>query len=551
MPLVGKRRFGRYFLLDAYLECATWNLAQEQRTDRPTDPTGAKDMKKYAKAPAFTYIFPGTARSIDDAPPQWRTLGFRLPDLHSVLNRAPYRLHSSQQYRNGRALMKPRPAAMRSRYNASRTTRAQLSALGELVRGALNNEGDWSDVVDHINTYDLADLLTYSGVEDMLQENGFFQCVDCGQWRPDDEERPVEDGSIGDCCASDYVYCDDVDESRREEDAFCVVVDRHGSFEYWANDDGLEPFPFWHHFDGYFQIDDADRFGLYWSDVSNEWVDEETYYEENREDGVAEYHGHPLRRDPSYFAENSKRSDPAIGLELEVNQDGDVVDAFASNDLEWIIERDGSLDSGGVEIVTPPLTLSQWRETLPDLSSALSGCSARGYNARGDYGIHITIHRRHLSPLQEARMMMFFASADNARFIDVIAQRDGIYCGSRSNRRKAECSASRVYYRDGREKPIRNDKMSALHLKDALAECRVFRSNAKPERIMKNIEFFHALVAWTSPRACSGVSFDWRDFYAWALDNAKAYPVLSEYLASPDGWAIKGVGRVDRGYLGV
>jgi len=490
--------------------------------------------------------------SIDSAPPQWRTLGFRVPELRRILDRVPYRLHGSRQYHTGRALADARPTEQRARYNASRTTRAQLGALGDLVRDALSGTDNWADVADHINDCNLSHMLTFSDVEDMLKDASYFQCVDCGQWRSEDEGRPVEDGSIGNCCADEYVFCEDVDEYRHENDVFCVAVNSVGDVEYRGSDDGLEPFPFWHEFDGYFHVDDAGMFGLYWSEFSNEWVDEETWHEENREDdGIAEYHQHPLRRDPRYFAENSKRNDPAIGLELEINQDGDVVGAFASDGLDWIIERDGSLDSDGVEIVTPPLTLSEWRETLPDLSGALRGCRASGYNAPGDYGIHITIHRRHLSPLQEARLMMFFACADNAKFIDVIAQRDGIYCGSRSDQEKAECNASRVYYRGGRQKPIRNDKMSALHLKDDLAECRVFRSNTKPERIMKNIEFIHALVAWTSPCACSGVSFDWQDFYAWALDNAKTYPALSEYLASPDGWVIKGVGRVDRGYLGV
>lgn len=148
--------------------------------------------------------------------------------------------------------------------------------------------------------------------------------------------------------------------------------------------------------------------------------------------------------------------------------------------------------------------------------------------------------------------MLFFASASNARFLDVIAQRDTLYSGARNNRSMPDCKVGAVYPRRiGEKKCFSNDKFSPLHLKENLAECRIFRSNARIDRIAKNLEFVHAIVRWTSARSCSGVSFDWRDFYAWTLDHAKDYPALVDYLCSPDGWAINGVGRVDRGYLGV
>jgi len=473
------------------------------------------------------YINAQHYRPIDAAPPQWRALGFRPVDVAHIQRYAQRSMRfTSAQYLNFLRLFS------NTRRAIPHSAREHLRELGHLVSDA-RQDGGWDSVVDQINAYDLGRYIADGDVNTYLTDAGFASCDDCGEWFNRDDGISTRDGRVGQCCADDYVFCVDSDQYVPEDEAYCVVISRHGDTEFREFDEGIAELPYWHSWGEYFDTDIASEIGLYWSEYSDGWVDEETYYEENREeDDIAEYHSHYLRRGHGYFHEDSTRNDPAVGLELEIDQDGDILEGLARNGLSWIVERDSSLDSDtGVEIVSPPITLPQWRETMPALHNALRYCNASGYNASGDYGIHLSVHRRHLSPLQEARLMMFFAFQGNAKFIDVIAQRNGIYSGARSDRAKSRCTASALYPRYGDKKPHNTDKMAALHLKAThdIAECRIFRSNVRPERIMKNIEFLHA----------------------WALDNAKVYPVLSEYLASPDGWAIKGVGRVDRGYLGV
>jgi hypothetical protein len=127
-----------------------------------------------------------------------------------------------------------------------------------------------------------------------------------------------------------------------------------------------------------------------------------------------------------------------MGVEIEVYNSHNR--AVAVSELQYlshsfgfpsqlILEKDSSLDeSYGFEVITDPMGLHEWQEYGPALITCLKDTRTVGWDARnGRYGIHITIDRNFLSPLQEARLLMFLAATDNREFVQAMAQREDIY----------------------------------------------------------------------------------------------------------------------------
>jgi hypothetical protein len=60
-------------------------------------------------------------------------------------------------------------------------------------------------------------------------------------------------------------------------------------------------------------------------------------------------------------------------------------------------------------------------------------------------------------------------------------------------------------------------------------EVRMFRGNLRPDRVIKNIEFCHALVVY-----CQGASIkqleSWKNFSRWLIEHRGEYPALVKFL---------------------
>jgi hypothetical protein len=153
---------------------------------------------------------------------------------------------------------------------------------------------------------------------------------------------------------------------------------------------------------------------------------------------LASYHSNRLRNPSAhYFTEISEDNSPALGVEVEVyvaRYVKQAVKKLSDHENPWInnlmLELDGSLDEDhSFEVITKPLGRTEWNDFGPALCQALldGGCTAYNSPARTRYGIHVNLHRRHLSPLAEARIMFFLCSQQNQDFVQVIAQRESIY----------------------------------------------------------------------------------------------------------------------------
>jgi len=298
---------------------------------------------------------------------------------------------------------------------------------------------------------------------------------------------------------------------------------------------------------------------------------------------------HQTRRNGSFFTErNADPKDKSIplGVELEVCCTGDHRDDVLHElgkkgyGHYFIAERDGSLsDERGVEFVSAPMTRSMWECVLSgkptphghslNVCADMLGYGVRGYNVKGNYGtygIHISVARHRLTPLQEARILAFLLAKNNTAFVQAIAQRASIYG---SGKQIGSGYNERDTFRNGKlgglhqeymgdklvKKPAGYGKYCPVNYKGtsngmpALAEFRIFQSTLNEASFRKNLEFVWALLDWVQQP--SGGSVSHTDFCAWLgrPENRKQYPNLVAYLMR-DEYSIKGAKRVTNTWFG-
>ena len=263
---------------------------------------------------------------------------------------------------------------------------------------------------------------------------------------------------------------------------------------------------------------------------------------------------------------------PALGMEIEVYSESryDAVSALHefSRGSEWglprlLLERDGSLDDDcGFEIITHPMGLYEWQTSGPLLVQELRRLNVVAWDATGgQYGIHLTVSRRLLSPLQEARLMMFLAAEPNINFVMAMAQRPSIYSADLNIGQLGRPTISSVSprglgfkNRKGKyqKKMMGAGKYAPINFKDTLAEFRIFQSTLHPQSFMKDVEFIMALIEWTNPMSATGSAWFYEDFLRWLQKRPMArkhYPSLIAYLER-DRLPVKGLGSLPNMYKG-
>jgi hypothetical protein len=310
----------------------------------------------------------------------------------------------------------------------------------------------------------------------------------------------------------------------------------------------------------------TDRYGarnLY--EYDGDYVDGETYNflteefsdedgSENRaqQDGLHSYHGSYR----NWVEDNSTPLIPALGVEIEVyseEREETVSSVKSTAPGNWYFESDGSLsDDYGFEIISQPHGPNEWKRLAKDVLDDLNSTGAVAYthpDKDNNYGIHINIHRRHLSPLQEARMLLFMFAKNNEQFMQCIAQRAKIYGGGAIQMGSYSGSVCKptAYVgglKESRQlstgeivrKPAGHGKYSPINMRDNIAEIRIFQSTLHLPSFMKNLEFTWALIEWTSTKAATGSTWQHEDFVRWLGDgraNEGRYPNLFAYLRKP------------------
>jgi hypothetical protein len=213
-----------------------------------------------------------------------------------------------------------------------------------------------------------------------------------------------------------------------------------------------------------------------------------------------------------------------FGVELEMEPRGatqrEVVDELGGcrGNGRYILKEDGSLESG-VELVTLPYMLDYHRKQFgwsailnPDLHRI-----ARSGSGTNRCGIHVHVNRAALSPLTIGKMIVFLNNADNASLVTTIAQRASNGYASRDTAKKI------TDIHCGNRYDLLNVSGSNT------IEFRLFKGNLRPERVIKNLEFCHALIRFCEQNSVKA-STRGPKFLQWLATRTQDYPALSQFL---------------------
>lgn len=193
----------------------------------------------------------------------------------------------------------------------------------------------------------------------------------------------------------------------------------------------------------------------------------------------------------------------------------------------YILARDGSLNETGVELITSPYTLGYHQHKF-GWSTLLEQVKGIGMSGVGTdrCGMHVHCNRQAISALTLGKMLVFANSPHNKILVERIAQRNGDTF--------AQKRAKKIV--DG--KRVRGEqKYDALNITTGTIEFRIFKGNLRPERVLKNIEFCHALITY-SQTASIAACHTYEDFIKWLGENRGSYKNLVKFLAPQYGYKL-------------
>ena len=247
---------------------------------------------------------------------------------------------------------------------------------------------------------------------------------------------------------------------------------------------------------------------------------------EDDEDGCGSNRIHDYSYKPraTFFGDGKDKL--FLGVELEVNtrdssHAGVVNGMLNCGEGHVYLKRDGSL-SNGFEIVTHPHDLKSHGELWQNWE-APSGMTS---HMNGECGIHVHVSRAALSAYQVGKVLLFINDPKNKAFIETIAQR--------STERWARLIPSKGI-KSARHCP--ESRYEAVNLCNrSTIEFRIFRGNTRRERIMKCIEFSHAVCSFVKQESAANLTVN--SFVWYVRKNRKQYANLDGFL-------------VEKGYLPV
>lgn len=369
-----------------------------------------------------------------------------------------------------------------------------------------------------------------------------FECADCsGSEDIDDGHELSNSNRVCESCYQAYFRCDHCEEDaprteRQRTESGRGICDRCQSRHYtYSNIQGC-----------YIPDDSTVTFRDSDEVVSESWAENYGYQTDSGdwyqdEENVPRTGLHPYEDNVldwcKYDRKLVERGALLFGVELEMEPTGraeqaDLIDALGGiTGKKFILKEDGSLDDG-VEIVTIPLSLEDhttrfgWEEVLDPLRSiAKSGVDT------DNCGMHVHINKAALSPLQIGKMLVFLNSALLRNQITIIAQRES----------NTYCKRSDKKFTDGRG--ISEYRHDVANVGFATVEIRMFRGNLRADRVLKNLEFCHALVLFCRDASLTEVE-RWDGFATWLLKRRSQYPHLVNFLAEKEVARFQGAHRV-------
>ena len=215
----------------------------------------------------------------------------------------------------------------------------------------------------------------------------YFECNDCGYLYHEDYLHYVEDSGVyvcDDCADNNYNYCHDCDNLTQE---FYYIEDR----DYYVCRHCLD-------------------YEYYYCDICGHYVSSDNWYGDNdngvyvccdcyeeQSGGLLGYHC--FNDWHEYLGKNEENAPYLIGKEIELEplsydkQNVSGVIEVMKNNLNAVAMYDGSLRSGGAEVVTQPESWEYLKEHKENYRKFFNEIEELGYGNAGGCGLHFHVSR--------------------------------------------------------------------------------------------------------------------------------------------------------------
>ena len=347
-------------------------------------------------------------------------------------------------------------------------------------------------VVEEYHIVHIKDTEEY--VCDDCAEENYFQCMECGEWYSPSRINTDSDNQhlCDDCYCANYYTC-----------AGC------GEFVHQDN--------------------------AYWDEGSDDMYCEYCYNTEVQNQFINSYHSN--NNWTVHYTENEYNdymSDKlTLGLEIEVAGNTGYAEEFmdkVDNDLIYL-ERDGSV--AGFEIITQPMTRQYATGLFKDkISKGFEFLKEKDFKGHNAGGIHIHVGLPYnneldfMSCLLKLKKLLYNLPTNMQDLLLLISQR---------NSDKLKRWSDNTYYRKLtlQNCTLQDNRYELLNIdsRTRTLEFRMFNSNLRTERIMKNIEVVLSLLDYVETyytvEMYDKSLFTWLDY---VKRNEEKYPNLVRFI---------------------
>lgn len=384
--------------------------------------------------------------------------------------------------------------------------------------------------------------------QDCLDDSRYTKCQDCGKYYTKDNSYYINNyGWVCNDCFNngDYRFCQNCGEAFRENDMRFAEDE-----EEWYCDDCACNY--------LYQCNDC---GAYYSNSNNlqRSDDDCCYYCENCWDNNPQtINNYGYKPKPVFFnTPNEISTKEYFGFEIEVDGGEDCasefLDEFGDRSLIYL-KHDGSID--GFEIVTHPMTRGFINTTFRShLESGMSYLKDNGFRGHNYGGIHIHVSKEAISDKQLIKMLQLL-TYDNKKKYSKNKYQKWLAITQRKESQMQEWSRmdTYIYYsiNDGydfkinQNNPTRGAKNIKAQIQNGITpsnphdnrykcinlenrntyEFRIFNSNLRVERIIKDAQVIFSLIDFTATDELPTM----RNYLNFVMRNRETYPEYAEFL---------------------
>ena len=369
--------------------------------------------------------------------------------------------------------------------------------------------------------YEASSMLIIDG--NLYCPNCVLRCDDCGEYYLREDVHTDDRGTV---------ICDSCWDNGNYHRCYNCNEIIHGDYVYWGAD--MEPYceDCWCE---YFTT--CDRCGeiLYrdnaiWDSDREEYVCEDCY---NRNNVIYNYHDFDVDEFVPRYLDDVDRNEhykELYGIELEITGSYGTADIFQSlMGEDVILMYDSSVN--GYEMVSMPMSRKYiYEKFIPTLDKGLKYLRDNNMKGHGGGGIHI--HFKKLEPLGVANFVNMLGTDNDKEIFRLISQRSESSMRSWCNiyqefRYTPEYMYEHDYLTlgygiDNHSMPLNYDTRTSTH------ELRIFNSNLRLERVIKNYEFMFALEDYLNKQ--HDIKATTLGLLQFIADNCEKYPTLNNFL---------------------